>query len=381
MEHLKNLPDQRRLRLALVVNTVAPYRLPIYAALAETFDTLILHGGNEANRAWSIQVEEPLRERKVWTIQLRLKKRLGLTDFPDTRYFHFNFGLLWELPRFRPDIIISNEMGLRTLISHAYARLMGKSHWVWWGGTLHSERKISPLKKIYRRILARLMKRWISYGATSTEYLESLGVPSQRILQIQNCVPHATFLTAPCEGQQPLLPDVPRPILLAVGQLIARKGLDTLVEACGRLIQQGRTFSLVLVGNGPDKERLQQRAAVLGIRNFHLLPNQSQSALSRLYREAQVFVFPTYEDVWGLVVNEAIWAGVPVLCSQYAGCAPEIVPAENIFDPTDPKSFDAALANIFLGRVKPSDRTRLMTCSQASDLITRSITSGAPVKA
>lgn len=364
----QEMSEMRKRKLAIAVNTIAPYRLPIYAALGEHYDTLLLHGGAEANRAWELNIPAHLQARKVWTWQLRLKKKTGVIGVTDTRHFHVNLGLIWELPRFRPDIIISNELGLRTLISMVYAKLARVPHWVWWGGTMHSERNITGIKKRLRSLMAGMMKHWISYGETSTEYLEFIGVPRTRILQIQNCVPHETFLKEPASTRSWFVGE-PRPVLFSVGQLVARKGLDKLIDACGRLVKQGFQFTLALAGNGPDKEKLQEQAAAVQIPSFQLLGNQSQEALNELYRAADVFIFPTLEDVWGLVANEAVWTGIPVLCSKYAGCVPEIIPSENVFDPNDPDSFDAALRKIFTKTLEPSDTQKLLTWQQVAKMI------------
>lgn len=362
----------RKKKLAIAVNTIAPYRLPIYAALGEHFETLLLHGGAESNRSWELKIPDHLQSRKVWTWQIRLKKTTGVAGVKDTRHFHVNLGLIWELPRFRPDVIISNELGLRTLISMVYARVANVPHWVWWGGTMHSERNITGMKKRLRSLMAGMMKRWISYGATSTEYLEFIGVPRSRILQIQNCVPHETYLKEPASGRSWFAGD-PRPVLFSVGQLVARKGLDKLIDACGRLVKEGFQFTLALAGNGPDKEKLQAQAEAAHIPSFQLLGNQSQEALNELYRAADVFIFPTLEDVWGLVANEAVWTGTPVLCSRYAGCAPEIIPPGNVFDPNDPDSFDAALRKIFAKTLEPSDTSKLLTWQQVAHMIQTAI--------
>ncbi len=362
----------RKRKLAIAVNTIAPYRLPIYAALGEHYETLLLHGGSEANRSWELKIPDHLQARKVWTWQIRLKKRTGVAGVTDTRHFHVNLGLIWELPRFRPDVIISNELGLRTLLSMVYARVARVPHWVWWGGTMHSERNITGMKKRLRSLMASMMKHWISYGETSTEYLEFIGVPRSRILQIQNCVPHENFLKEPASGRSWFVGD-PRPVLLTVGQLVARKGLDRLIDACGRLVQEGFEFTLALVGNGPDKEKLRAQAEAVQIPSFQLLGNQSQDTLNELYRAADVFIFPTLEDVWGLVANEAVWTGTPVLCSRYAGCASEIIPPGNVFDPNDPDSFDAALRKIFTQTLEPSRIEKLLTWQQVTDIILKEI--------
>ena len=136
---------------------------------------------------------------------------------------------------------------------------------------------------------------------------------------------------------------------------------------------RGQQFTLVLVGDGPQRNDLMQLAEDAGIRNFHLLGNQPQAALNQLYRRADVFVFPTLEDVWGLVVNEALWAGCPVLCSSYAGCAAEIVPPGNVFDPMSPASFDLALQKAISGNLEGADTSVLRTCREVGAMVTSAL--------
>ena len=357
-------------RLAILTNMLTPYRLAAYRKLADAFDTAIFHGGTEPNRSWNLEIPPSLKERKVWTYQIVLRKKTG-AGIRDTNYVHLNLGLLWSLPRFRPNVVVTHEMGLRTMLAVLYGKLAGVPVWVWWGGTLHSERNIT--------LGRRRLRRWISYGATSTEYLESIGARREEILQIQNCVPQETFQVEPGEPGK-WSADRSRPVLLSVGQLIQRKGLDKLIEACGRAAVGGAEFSLVLVGKGPEEESLRRKARECGLRHFEILPNQSQPVLNEIYRASDVFVFPTFEDVWGLVVNEAMWAGTPVLCSKYAGCASELLPESCIFDPASAESFDAALVLALAGSVSPPDRSRLLTWQQVGELLSTSLASGTPAR-
>ena len=168
-------------------------------------------------------------------------------------------------------------------------------------------------------------------------------------------------------------------MILSVGQLLQRKGLDRLIEACGRLARRGVAFSLVIVGQGPELNRLQAFAKENQIEHFQILPNQPQSVLNEIYRSADVFVFPTLEDIWGLVVNEAMWAGTPVLCSKYAGCAEELLPESQIFDPLSPESSDKALATLVERSICPPDCATLLNWQQVSAMICRSLESGVPI--
>lgn len=369
----------KKKKLAILTNLVAPYRLPIYRMLAEHFDTLVLHGGTEANREWSLDIPEHLKVKKVWTYQVLGKKKIGVDGVSDTTYLHLNLGLLWSLPQFKPDVIVTNEMGVRTLVALLYGKLMRVPVWVWWGGTLHSERNITSSRKRLRARMARHIQRWISYGQTSTEYLVSIGARRDEILQIQNCVPQETFVAKP-DAAEHWFEDDPGPVLLCVGQLIRRKGVDKLIEACGRAAARGHEFTLVLVGNGPERALLEHLASVRGVKNFRILPNQNQKTLNAIYRAADLFVLPTLEDNWGLVVNEAMWAGLPVLCSEYAGCAPELLPAESIFDPMSETSFDEALERGLRGAVARPLAERLLTWQEVGGLIAESLESGKPVR-
>lgn len=344
-------------KLALMTNMIAPYRLPIYSFLADKFDLLLLHGGKEANRGSWNNFESALPNASVvrpWGWQFRYTKRVNGEAFDD-KFIHIMPGFLWHLLRFRPDAVISNEMGFRSMMALAYGTAFRKPVWIWWGGTLHSERSIGFLRKIIRRAVVAWADRWITYGQTSTEYLLTLGVKRDRVLQSQNAVDEERFKA----DEEPAWNLQPRPVVLHAGQLIERKGIGFLLDAAAKLQQDGHEFSLLLVGSGGEKTALQDRARALGLRNVHFQPAQPPEKMAAVYRSADLLVFPTLEDVWGLVANEAILSGIPVLCSRYAGCAPELFSPENVFSPDDHREFVEKLRSGISGQMRKADRTRL----------------------
>jgi glycosyltransferase involved in cell wall biosynthesis len=73
--------------------------------------------------------------------------------------------------------------------------------------------------------------------------------------------------------------------------------------------------------------------------------------------------------VWGLVINEAILSGLPVICSKYAGCAEEIVPREYVFDPLNPDEFVGLLRKAIVGEIECTSQSQLMTATQVGDII------------
>jgi len=367
-------PD-RTLKLALLTNMVAPSRIPVYQGLGSSFDLLLLHGGSEANRdSWrDLDTSLPNASvKRAWGWQIRMaKKENGETI--DHRYLHLTPGYIWHLLRFRPDVVVTNEMGLRTLISLTYGALFGKPVWVWWGGTLHTERKLGPARRALRTVVSLWARRWISYGQSSSEYLVSLGVDSNRILQIQNAVDEQRF-AAPTKPGFDLHP---RPVLLHVGQFIARKGIELLLQAAATLQKEGKEFSLLLVGSGPDKQALERLAAHLNIKHAHFESSRPPEEMPSVYRSADVLIFPTLEDVWGLVANEAMLSGLSVLCSKYAGCANELFRPDNIFNPKDPAEFAVKLGKAISGELPKSDLSYLKSTSQIVGDLVRALESSA----
>ena len=351
-----------KIKLALLTNMIAPYRLPLYSVLADEFDLLVLHGGKEANRESWGDLDRALpkaRVERAWGWQIRHAKKVNGEIF-DEKFIHVTPGLIWHLMRFQPDAIISSEMGMRSTIALAYGTMFRKPVWIWWGGTLHSERNIGPLRKTLRRTVSLWAGRWLTYGQTSTEYLLHLGVKRDRILQLQNTGDEERFKS----NVQPAWVIQPRPVVLYVGRLVELKGVKSLLDAAAILQQNGCEFSLLLVGNGRDKQALEQRVESLGLRHVHFRPPQLPERMPSVYRSADVVVFPTLEDVWGLVASEAILAGIPVLCSKYAGCAPELLTPEYIFAPEDLREFSEKLGAAISGRLSKADPGRLKTTKQ-----------------
>ena len=358
----------RKTKVALLINMISPARISLYSCLAEAFELLILHGGMERNRDSWRGFENALPAATVtraWGWQIPLSRRQKGRAF-DEQYLHVNPGYLWQLFKSNPDVVVTSEMGVRTLCALIYGTFFRKPVWVWWGGTVYTEsKKAGLLKRALRSILARWTQHWISYGKSSTEYLLTLGISRRQILEIQNTADERYFQTA----AQPHFELRPRPVLLYVGQFIGRKGVDLFLRAAAALQHEGLKFSLLLVGNGRDKPAAERLANDLGLAATQFHPSQPPQLMLGVYRSADVLVFPTLEDPWGLVASEAMLAGLPVLCSQYAGCAPELFPAESIFDPLNPDEFRERLRVAIAGGLPAPDVSRLQTTSQVASAL------------
>ena len=363
-----------QIKLAILNNIVPPYRLPIYIRLGKVFTTSVILSGKEDNELRWKGVEIPLIQNNIsvkiakgFSFRFKNKTKDGKTY--EKRNLHINPGYFIDLVREKPDVVISTEMGFRTIMALIYGYLYKKPIWVWWGGTHHTEQNRIFLKQWVRKLVVSMTKHWISYGKTSTEYLIKIGVKREKILQIQNCVDEELY----CRPTQPKFEYDLRPVLLLAGQFVARKGISQYLEAAARLQKKGYQFTSILVGDGPEKKSLQAMVTDLKIESIYFVSPHSTNMMPAVYRSADVFVFPTLEDVWGLVINEALWSGTPVISSIYAGCTEEIVPPENRFDPLDPEDFERALKLAIEDTIKPADTKPLLTCDEVAQRIINDI--------
>ena len=175
-------------------------------------------------------------------------------------------------------------------------------------------------------------KEWLKYqllrgysaalvaGQESRAYLTGLGFPPAAIFQPWDVVDNAFF-------QQSAAHAPPRqPSFLCVSRLVAKKNHHGLLEAYASYQQQGGSWGLQLVGSGPleDLHRA-QIAALPHPERVLLLPFCQLEQLGRLYAQASAFVLASSTDQWGLVVNEAMAAGLTCLVSTACGCAVDLI--------------------------------------------------------
>lgn len=145
---------------------------------------------------------------------------------------------------------------------------------------------------------------------------------------------------------------LPKKFILGVGRQIPKKNWVTLVAAYEGYRQscEEKPWDLVLVGNGPDREKLERQVLERGIEGVHFRPFCDQEKLCEYYAMAECLVLASYYgETWGLVVNEAMACGLPVLVSNQCGCAQTLVrDGENgwTFSPKNVDELANAMARI-----------------------------------
>jgi glycosyltransferase involved in cell wall biosynthesis len=356
-----NAGDASRRRVALLTNEIPPYRVPLYRALAATPGwefTVFTCVDREVGREWSVTEELGFSHvRSLSWSYLRREEHQGAVAFKDRVQVHIPVGLWFDLVRYRPDVIISLEMGARTLMAATYAWLNGRRLLVYFEGTPHTERDIPWSKRLLRRVLRRAPHLFTCNGVEGRRYLESLGVTPERIFEIGQAIDTELFLQRPGEAECAAVRDrwgVAGWCCLFSGQLIPRKGISNLLVAWDRFCRaSGASATLLLAGDGPERQRLEQQAADLQLRNVKFVGFLQRHELPPLYHASDAFVFPTLHDCWALVVEEAMSAGLPVIDSKYNGSAVELIrEGQNgwVADPLNPADLTDKLRRAWLAR-------------------------------
>lgn len=322
--------------VAIVTNIPSPYRVDLFYYLQTHVKEYTFHviytSKNEDNRQWGVAEEKLLNTHFLDARVIKLVQKM------DNKYIHLPANIGKVLDSIKPDAVIASEYNPAALQALFWAKSHRKKFIHWTDGTLHSERNIGKAQKLMRKLICGSADACIASSTKSKEKLLFWGVPEEKIfvsLLTVDITPYRNLERTPIPGR-----------LLYVGSMIPRKGLDLLIDALPR-VQADVDFRIV--GNGTeDQIRILKRAAMeKGVADKLTFCGFKQGEeLLDEYRKAQVFVLPTREDCFGLVLLEAMCAGVPIVASKYADGAYDIVEEGRngfIVDPYSPMELAQAI--------------------------------------
>ena len=216
-------------------------------------------------------------------------------------------------------------------------------------------------------------------GQRHVEYLAELGMPRERVFTGYDVVDNDYFgrRTAEIRNSKFELRNkrgLPENYFLASARFIEKKNLSTLIEAYAEYRRRSSAFAkatadkeiaakepwdLVILGDGPLRETLNTQLSTLNLNEHVHLPGfKPYDELPIYYALANAFVHASTTEQWGLVVNEAIASGLPVIVSERCGCVPEVVQGNGFtFDPTNEHELTARLLE--MASLSDEERKRL----------------------
>jgi glycosyltransferase involved in cell wall biosynthesis len=208
-------------------------------------------------------------------------------------------------------------------------------------------------KESVKKCVLRLFDWAVAGGSPHVRYLEALGFPPSRIAHSYDVVDNNFFderARKLRESSNPQNFGLPSKYFLYVGRLAPEKNIGRVIEAYSYYRRAGGTWELVLAGDGPLRPALQAQARESGFAHtIGFAGLKTTDELAPYYAFAGCFVLPSIREPWGLVVNEAMASGLPVIVSNRCGCAEDLVAeGENglLFDPEDSSELAGCLIRI-----------------------------------
>lgn len=294
-------------------NIPSPYMVERFNALADS--------GRLDFEAWFNDRLEPGRSWKVQEDSWRFRYRyLTKSQLAGQK-------LLWPTPAFgrRPDVMVSLYAEPVFLLGWFIVKLRGGQTAFWCAVTRDRWVRRKWWKNLVKRAVFPIVDATLSPGPDGQEYAMKLGTPANRAQVLQHVVDVDFFSVSHRKALN--LRDSSRRSLglrgttfVYVGRLWWGKGIDYLLDAF-EIVQQWSSgyVSLLLVGDGPDEEELKQTCRNRNLQNVIFAGFRHKEELPRLLACADVFVFPTLGDPYGLVVDEAMACSLPVISTSAAG--------------------------------------------------------------
>jgi glycosyltransferase involved in cell wall biosynthesis len=314
-------------RLVLITEIISPYRIPVFNALAR-------HGGIDLHVIFLAENDPTEREWLVYKDEIRFsyqvlpswRRRIGRHSLL------LNWGVETALRQAHPDFVVCGGYNyVASWHAMSWARRNHVPFILWAESTTRDLRSGHALIEFLKVRFLRGCDAFVVPGKSSIDYLKNYGVSEEVIFTAPNAVDtrffaqRAAAIRRDATAHRKAL-GLPARFFLFVGRLVPEKGIFDLLSAYEALAPEIRKqIGLVFVGDGPARTALHQRAAAISPGAIHFAGFKQREHLATYYALADVLVFPTYTDTWGLVVNEAMACGLPVISSSAAGCVADLI--------------------------------------------------------
>ncbi len=304
------------MKVLYLVNIPSPYRVDFFNELSKYCDLTVLY-----------ECSHSLERNDSWASKgLKTYQKVFLKGIRTGVNHAFSFEIIKYIKRFQNDVIVIGGYSTPTaMVAIAYMKLHKMKYYINAdGGQIANDTKFRyKLKKM----LIGNAAGYLSTGRQTDDYFAHYGANRANIYRYP-----FTSLLQKDVLQRPLhrdekyllreqlgLPKAPK-IVIAVGRFIQGKGFDILLDIWE---QSYIEHKLLLVGDGPLKTEYESR----GVRNVMIIDFQKKEMLAKYYQASDVFVLPTRKDIWGLVINEAMANGLPVISTDKCVAAVELIEA------------------------------------------------------
>lgn len=267
----------------------------------------------------------PYENELIFDVQTR-----SFNNYSEGRIIPFPFGLLRRIRKVRPDVLITEGFFQWTPLVVLYGFLFRVPVFMGYERTLHTERNSGKLRKWHRQFTDWFIKGYLVNGSETKKYLLSIGVKESKI--------HIGGMSADSEGLRKGIASLSEEekqafkakfqkvdglVYLFSGRVEELKGTPHLLAAWEQHVKKHVNDVIVLIGMGDKYDELKKKYE--SEKSIYLEGRVEYQNVYKYYAIADVFILPTLQDNWSLVIPEAMSCGLPVATSIYNGCHSELI--------------------------------------------------------
>jgi glycosyltransferase involved in cell wall biosynthesis len=347
------------MRIVWVTWFFLDYRIPVFEELSKLdgvefyllYNSDIKYGNiNEKIRAALNESVIPM----TGEVNLSYKSFSGFSN----KGFRIPFqpGLIKKINQLKPDVLISDGFFQWTYAPLIVRATKGTPHVMCYEKTAHTERNAQRFRRAYRKFVMRWIDAICCSGRLCGDYVSSLGFDGTRI-NFGHMVADTYVLQQKAGDYTIQEKDILRnklklsgTVYLYVGRMHEMKGIMQLLKAWSTFTSDlVNKPSLLLVGSGDLDEQIKAEIKNQKLDTVIFSGRVNYDEIADYYQIADIFIIPTLEDNWSLVVPEAMASGLPIITSRYNGCWPELVQKSNgwVMDPLNHKNFVDTLSESY----------------------------------
>jgi len=309
----------------LITNIPNPYRVPLFNELSKQLKNDNIHlkiiFANKTYKRRLFQLNESDFQFDYTFLD---NEAITVGNNNENTYFTYK-GLYQQLKNENPDSIIVSGFSSATVKVFLYSLINRTPYIIWNGSIAKKGRKDSFIRTLQRKLLTHFAKAFIAYGTKAKSYLMSIGAADEKVFIATNTVDTSFFETATNECRQSIHNDGLNHFLY-LGYLVPRKNVGLLIEIANELKQKRNDFCIDIIGDGESREQLELKVKNLDLCEFVKFHGFKQkNELPSYFANTKALLFQTDFDIWGLVLNEAMAAGVPCLSSANAGASFDLI--------------------------------------------------------
>ena len=296
------------MKVVIVTNIPAPYRINVYELLKSNDYNVFFCSKNEGNRSWD--------SKKLNFKHIFLSEKVKNSGDNFT-FIHNNLNVIRYLNFVKPDVVITCGFNPTYLYAFLWSLLKRKKHICMSDSSFFSEKKLSIAHKLIRSFVYKFSSSFIVASDSGKKLLNSYNIPGSKIFKSHLCANNAIFNCYKSFDDRSF-------DIMFSGQFHERKLPFLFVEVCVNLKKSFPNLKVLLIGDGPLKDDVLFLLKSHSI-NFDYAGFVSQDKLPAYYSNCKILLFTTRMDPWGVVANESMAAGTPVITTPFAGVSEELV--------------------------------------------------------